>query len=110
MDFITIGGEERPFRCSFNVIKKYGKEKANSTKLADIGEAISNVDMEHIPWLAFECLKDGAKKQGEKVNFSLSDVLDWFDDSGMELIEVVLLKIGEAIGGKSKAPIQAEPN
>ncbi len=92
MEYITINGEQKPFRFSLRALKRLeaamGADafneimKGNQTAFGDtikLGESV-----------LFIGLSEGAKKTKEEFTFKLEDIEDLLDDGGMPFLEEVM--------------------
>lgn len=108
MDYLEIGGENRPFRFGYAEIKKYSRKKGVKG-LAETAESLAAVEIEDIPWITHLGLTAGAKKAGELFEFTISQVEEWIDDGGFELITRVFEEVASSISGKPKAATKEKP-
>lgn len=92
MEYITINGEQKPFRFSLRGLKRLeaamGADafnqimNGNQTAFGDtikLGESV-----------LFIGLSEGAKKTKEKFDFKLEDIEELLDDGGMAFLEEIM--------------------
>jgi len=85
---VNIGGAERPLHFGFSCLAEYGRMSGLS--LGQIGETSpENMSLQDILNLVYCGLKHGARKAGQKVDFTIDDVGDWLDEGRDLLAEVV---------------------
>ena len=92
MEYITINGEQKPFRFSLRAMKRLeaaiGKEDFNKImegQTAGMADAIVLAER-----VLFIGLSEGAKKAGDKFNMTVEQVEDIVDDGGMEFLEEIM--------------------
>jgi hypothetical protein len=84
MDFIEIGGRKRPVRYGWNALAEFGK--LTGIGLNDIafvekeGQTYLSMQFADLLSLIYVGLKYGARKEGEKVDFTVEDIGDWMDN------------------------------
>lgn len=101
MRTVTVGGKERPFRFSFRAISKY----CNKSKIQGIGSFMRHVEdipIQNFPDLFFYGFEDGAKKEGQEVDFKAADVADWLDED-MTLLQRCSEALGAELSGNMGA-------
>ena len=92
MEYITINGEQKPFRFSLRAMKRLESAvgKDNFAKIMDgeqagMGETITLAER-----VLFIGLSEGAKKAGEKFTMTVEQVEDIVDEGGMDFLEVIM--------------------
>lgn len=73
MDYIEVGGEKRPFRLSYKAIKELKAEQKKNPEIVHDETAYAEFQI----FLGF---KHGALKEGQEIDFKLSDMEDWIDE------------------------------
>tara|TARA_R110002074_G_scaffold129674_1_gene270951 strand:+ start:54 stop:353 length:300 start_codon:yes stop_codon:yes gene_type:complete len=82
MKKVELGGLKRPVRFSYLCLKEICKKLG--LKLNELNQL--GTEIEHIGVIAFYGLKYGAKKQGDKFNYKISDVEEWIDNEDFSKI------------------------
>jgi hypothetical protein len=107
MDFLFIGGENRPFRASWKQLKAIAAKKGFK-KLAELGEVLSDLTLDEVPFFVHLCLQAGAKKAGSDFNYSIEDVEDWVDED-MSVVMEAFQKVADNLSGGGKPKAVATP-
>ena len=99
MEYITINGEQKPFRFSLRALKRLeaavGKDSFNKVMSGEQdGMAQMIVLAERVLFIG---LSEGAKKAKEKFDLTVEQVEDIVDDVGMPFLEEVMALLEKCI-------------
>jgi len=89
MDFIQIGGKERPVKYGWNAIREFtknGNDLGTLYSYSEDGKSLE-VNIQSIGILLdliYVGLKNGARIEKTRIDFTIEDVGDWMDDEGIE--------------------------
>ena len=100
MDYLFIGGEERPFRASWKQLKALAVKKGIK-KLTALGEALGDLTLDEVPFFVHLCLKAGSEKQGDTFDYTIADVEEWVDDD-MSVVMTAFQKVADNLSGQGK--------
>ena len=85
MKKVELGGQLRPIRFSYLCLKQICNKLG--LKLNELNKLGTEID--HIGVIAYFGLKYGAKKNGEKFNYKISDIEDWIDNEEFSKINEI---------------------
>jgi len=97
MKKIEIGGASRPVLYNINALASFNQ--GTGTTLDWIFKMMSNplnMDMNHLRWLAYVGLKEGAEEEGVAVDFDLRSVGKWLTNDFVKWQEF-MLALGEGL-------------
>ena len=86
MEFIELGGDTRPIKFGFKVVKKF-LAKYKYKKWSDFPVLASVLEVEDLPAFVHGALSNGAKGSGEEFKHTVQDVEEWLDDNPKPLLE-----------------------
>jgi len=102
MDFIELGGQKRPIKFGLNTLRVFSKEFGIS--LNDLGN-IGSMTFDLMLELVFAGLKEGAKKEGQQVQYTIEHLCDWVDEKGK--LDEALGIFADQFGGESEGNQEA---
>lgn len=102
VDYVNIGGQERPIKFGMNALRIYCIE--TGTKISELGEISDNLDIDKAIRLVLCGLKDGARYVKEPFSFTIEDVSDWLDEDG--LLQKVFDIYGRQFLGNPQSPVE----
>ena len=85
MKKVELGGQERPIRFSYLCLKAICNKLG--LKLNELNQL--GTEIEHIGVIAYFGFKYGAKKQGEKFAYKISDIEEWLDNEDFTKINEI---------------------
>lgn len=104
MSSIPIGGEERPIKVCWGMLKEYsiltGRSFSELFSVADSG-------FDDIEALIFTALKWGAKKEGQEFKVKKENITEWLDESMAvipDFMEIFQKELSSSLEKKSQAP------
>ena len=92
MNYLRAGGENHPFRFSWRALKKLAA-KLGLKKVAELDQALTGLEFEHIPTLIHIGIEEGYRMEGKECPVTTDTVEDWLDeDFGL------MMRAMEAVG------------
>jgi|TARA_R100001198_G_C5050671_1_gene106789 hypothetical protein len=85
MKKVELGGQKRPIRFSYLCLKAICNKLG--LKLNELNQL--GTEIEHIGVIAYFGFKYGAKKQGEKFAYKISDIEEWLDNEDFTKINEI---------------------
>lgn len=104
IDYIHIGGENRPVKFGMNALRLFCK--ATGMKIADLAKLGDDMSLDDAIQLAFCGLRDGARKEGVKFTCTVDDVADWMDQTG-KFEEIFDLYVSQFVNENPTQPEEA---
>jgi len=78
MDYVKIGGTDRPVKFGWNALRIYTREA--KIPFMDIGNLFDSMDLDKLTILTYAGLVHGARTEKKDVDFTLDDVGDWLGE------------------------------
>lgn len=114
MIFISIGGQQRPFKFGFNAIDIFCRERKIgindfSERLAEISKGSATIG--ELRDIIYAGLAGGALSHNQQVDFTAYMVGDWLDELPQgELAKMMEAIAGAVSGNKKKLPKAPKQN
>lgn len=99
MQTINIGGKSRPIRYSHRALRMLAVE-LNANTFQQLGEKVSGIGIQDIPFLTWIGLKEGARFLKEPFEFKTEDVGEWLDDEPAGKFQEVMTIFGADFSGE----------
>ena len=104
IDYIQLGGENRPVKFGLNTLRLFTKQfNISLNKLGNLGEMTFDTLME----LMFAGYKEGLKHEGQQLQITIDDFCELLDEDGKldEMLNIFADQFGGGDGeGNQEAP------
>lgn len=96
---INLGGKDRPIRYSHKALRMLSA-KMGAKSFQDLGQKVTDIGIEDVPFLAYVGLKEGARYVGEIFETTEATVAEWLDDESAGIFQVVMLAFSNDFSGE----------